>query len=410
MVRDHRIFQRLRHLLDQMTRLHRDIDVALDDLSAERFAGQQVTVVVPDLTRPIDYTAHVVPLLERLQAVGAQPRVLAGIGLHRQMSDDEIAPLAEAAAEMGIRLDQHDATGGEVVEVAEDVSHGRPGWPRLPATYHRAVVETDLIVTVGTVEPHQYAGFSGGPKGVAIGCAGEATISAMHGLEFLRRKGTRLGATDENPFHMALWRLVDDLPPIFGLQIVPGSAELHEELGFGPVEEAFGAACDQARQRFFSRVDRPRDWFHLPVPDIKAANFYQASRAATYVALAERPAIGEGGTIVLEASCPEGIGTGSGEQACAEALARGRDVLLEELRSDRRIETRGGQQRAYVIALTLDRCDVVLVGAPEIEVLDAVGIEQYESFDEAQEELELAGIGETIEDVFHSVPILAAGS
>jgi nickel-dependent lactate racemase len=390
-----------------MTQLDVDIDNALDSQSFDDFRDARVAVAVPDLTRPIDYRAHVGPLLDRLADCAARVTVVPGLGLHRAMSDDELAPLREIVDRLDIRLVQHDARDDDLRHVADDIAEGRPGWPTLPATFHREVAEADRIVSVGTVEPHQYAGFSGGPKGVAIGCAGAETIGAMHGLEFLREDGTRLGATDENPFHKALWRLVDPLPPLWGLQIVPASDDMEEGYAFGPVDEAFDRASRAARNRFFREVDEPFDWLHLAVPDIKAVNFYQASRAATYVALAARPAIREGGTLIVDAACPEGMGQGDGERACAEALARGREVLVDELRSDAPIETRGGQQRAYVVALTLARCDVALVGAPDIDALEPMGIPQFETVDAAKDALDVDGRGERIGDVFHAVPVLS---
>jgi len=386
-----------------------DLDAELDEhFDGDEFAGADITVVVPDRTRPIDYDGHVGPLLDRLADAGADVTALAGLGLHRAMTPDEIAPLRERVDAVGGDLLQHDAEADGLVEIDADVSEGRPGWPTLPAAFHPSVAGADAIVSVGTVEPHQYAGFSGGPKGVGIGCASARTIGAMHGLEFLRREGTRLGAVDDNPFHAAIWRLIDPLPAIYGLQVVPSSGETSERFAFGPIEDAFERAMEVASARFFLTLDGPQDWLHLPVSKGKASNFYQASRAATYAALAERSALADGATVVVEAACPEGMGTGAGERACAEALARGPDTLLEELESEREIETRGGEQRAYVIAKSLAQYDIVLVGAPVIEVLDEAGIPQYEDFDEAIGDLRFEGTGQKIDDVFHAVPQLAA--
>src|SRR4029078_6731841 len=52
-----------------------------------------------------------------------------------------------------------------------------------------------------SAEPHQSAGWSGGRKTVAIGCCGEPTITATHGMRFLEDPGVRLGKIDGNPFH-----------------------------------------------------------------------------------------------------------------------------------------------------------------------------------------------------------------
>ena len=389
---------------DVRTRIASTLD---ETFEPDDVVDREVAVVVPDHTRPINYEAMLAPLLKRLVEAGARPFVFVGMGLHRPMRGDELEPLRRVIDRWDLELVQHDASGASIVTLEADVASDRGDWPTLPARVHERLPAADHIITVGTVEPHQYAGFSGGPKGVAIGCGGAATIGAMHGLEFLRLPGTRLGSVDDNPFHAALWRLIESLDALDALQIVPATASTSLSATFGPVREAFDEAVSIARQRFFEPVDEPFDWLHLPVSAGKGTNVYQASRAATYVALAEQSAIASGGTIVVEAPCPEGIGQGTGEQACADAMRRGRDTLLEELRSDRAIETRGGQQRAYVLALALDRCRMALVGPPAIEELEAMGIETFETREGARTSLDLQGRGTTIRDVFHRVPVVS---
>lgn len=380
-----------------------ELDARFD---AEPFAGADVAVAVPDLTRPIDYPSVLAPLFDRLEAASpASLSVTVALGLHRPLHDDELAPLRDILHERPVSLLQHDAEG-DLVALDADVSAGRDGWPELPARYPRHLAEADRIVTVGTVEPHQYAGFSGGAKGVAIGCASAETVGAMHGLEFLRDPRTQVGRLEGNQFQESLWELLAALPPTHGLQLVPPVDGAPPRAEWGPVDEAFDRATERAREEFFEPRGAKVDWMHLPVPSAKATNFYQASRAATYVALVDRPAIRRGGTLVVEADCPEGVGRGSGEEACAEAMRRGREALLDELESDEEVATRGGQQRAYVLARALEDCDIALVGAPDIEELDAMGIPQFDCLDEARDELALDGEGETVADVFHAVPVL----
>src|SRR2546428_5686 len=71
----------------------------------------------------------------------------------------------------------------------------------VPGFTQKLVKEADLVVATGIVEPHQYAGYSGGRKTVAIGCCGEPVITATHGMRFLEDPGVRLGRIDGNPFH-----------------------------------------------------------------------------------------------------------------------------------------------------------------------------------------------------------------
>jgi len=375
--------------------------------------ADSVAIAIPDNTRPLSYEDVLPPLLSRLDDPGLTVTVVVGNGLHRPMNDEELEPVRRACRRSNIDLVQHDAGDDEeIARVEYDVASDQIGWPTLPAFVNRHVYEADHVVTIGTVEPHQYAGFSGGAKGIAIGCGGEETISAMHGLEFLRDEGTKLGVTERNPFQQAVWRLIDWTDAPRGLQIVPASGDQPPLVYAGALREAYDDAVDAATHRFFDPVDQTYDWLELDIPDEKATNFYQASRAATYAALVDDPAIARGGTLIVNAACPEGIGRGSGERACAEALARGPERLLQELDADRRIETRGGQQRAYVVAQTMARHDIVLVGADHhLELLEDIGIQQFETAERARAALGLNttnSTGRRIRDIFHAIPVRRA--
>src|SRR5258707_15292062 len=71
----------------------------------------------------------------------------------------------------------------------------------VPGFTQKLIKDADLVIATGIVEPHQYAGYSGGRKTVAIGCCGEPVITAPHGMRFLDDPGVRLGRIDGNPFH-----------------------------------------------------------------------------------------------------------------------------------------------------------------------------------------------------------------
>lgn len=366
-----------------------------------------VIVAVPDATRDVDYALVLGPLFERLRDVGAEVTVMVALGLHRPMSDIELSPLRDVCAHHDVAIRQHDADGDDMVEAAEDVSGQRDGWPTLPALYPRAIVEADRLICVGSVEPHQYAGFSGGIKTIAIGCAGRETIDAMHGLEFLRMPGTTVGRVGGNPFNQALWALGDQLPPTDALLFVPATFAPWHDIHFGRAAVCYAACRDVAEQVFFKLVDEPLDWLHLEVDGPKAVNFYQASRAATYAALVDQPAIKRDGLIILEAECPEGMGEGAGEKACAEAMERGTDRLMAELRGEAQGDSRGGQQRAFVLAWALQHCDICLVGAPLIDALSAMGIPQFDSVDEARQALEPGPVGESVDRPMYRIVRLA---
>ncbi len=380
--------------------------LALEELQSA-FGGRKTTVVFPDQTRPLSAEAVLDPALAALRAVGADCTVIIALGLHRAMTDAELEPIRTVTDRHGARLLQHDPTG-TLVTVEDDVrtpEARRAGVGPLPARFHPAVTGAEALMCVGLVEPHQYAGFSGGAKGLAIGCGAADTIGSMHGLAFLRSPNARIGRIRDNPFQGALWRLVRDLPPQRGLMIVPPVGRETWSAFAGPLQGAYQRAIALAAERLFQPLDEPRPWMHLVVPEAKAQSFYQASRAATYVALVPNAAIVPQGWVVLDAPCPEGLGKGSGEQAFADALRRGPSALRAGWAGGD-IKTSGGMQRAFVLLQALDRIQLAVVGAPPMPELDAFGVRRFADLPSARAALQLKGRALKMDNVFHAVPVL----
>ncbi len=359
----------------------------------ERFTKKRVTIVVPDATRSLDYILTLVPLIEHLRDLKAEIRIYVALGLHRMMNVKELNPLTLISQRFCIEIKQHRPLSGALERTQSGVSFHR-----------RAILGADLLINVGVVEAHQYAGFSGGVKGLAIGCADARSIAKMHHPFLLKNKNVGLGILEGNPFHDALWKAVEDLPDIYALLSVPGQSQIF----FDKAELAFDQASKLAQKTQFRRVDELFDWMWVKPGKAKAQNFYQASRAATYLSLVKHCALKKGGTIVLEAPCPEKIGKGKGEKACAKRMLLRRDRLLNDLLNlgpDDACE--GGEQRAYVLAQALKKCQIVLVGAPKMRELDAMNIQQFDHPREAIEALQLEkGKGLHVDNPFHSIPVL----
>ena len=355
------------------------------------FLGLDVLVVIPDLTRGLPLGSLLPVLLNHLH-IARRVRVLIGLGLHRRLLSDELRPLLAIAEQFGAELEQHDP------ERLVSPSESR-------VSFHPWVHQSEQVFCVGLVEPHQYAGFSGGVKAVAIGCASRTHINAMHGVELLRDESTRLGKLRRNAFREALREAVSPhLHKMKGVQFVRVGGEW--KVFVGPIIEAYEQAASVAHSNSFVSCPRPFDWLHLPVPREKAQNVYQASRAATYVALAERTAIRDGGWLLVEASCSEGMGLGLGEVEFAKALRRGREELLRELRGDKETAGLGGAQRAYVLVMALERVRVAWIGLGVQRLLESIGIPCFQSLKEATKELGLTGYGQTWPNIFKQIPHL----
>ncbi|MBI4821918.1 MAG: DUF2088 domain-containing protein [Deltaproteobacteria bacterium] len=331
------------------------------EIDSTTFESKRVALIVPDATRPFDPRV-IEPLFRRLRGA-TEVVVIVGLGLHRRLTAAERRPYELTFR--GVELLEHDAVSG-----CREVNRG--------VGLNERLFEADVIVAVGVVELHQYAGFSGGSKAISIGCGSRVTISRLHGTELLRDRRVQIGRVHDNPFREALDAIAKTLrAELLGLQFVPSAGVVV----FGRLGDSFEAAVAFAEPRSLRVVGAPFDAIVLEVPSSKAMSFYQASRAATYVAEVPSPAIVEGGSLIIVAECPEGHGQGIGERAFEQAILRGRHRVLEELRLG--VEAGGGAQRAMVLARVLERFRVALVG-PELPGLAAFGVDRFRKLSEVR--------------------------
>jgi len=319
---------------------------ALDDphgpqLSAVVDADDDVAIVVTDVTRATPDEALLAALLDHLPDREAVSVVL-GLGLHRPMTDAEIddalgpfAPLAE----------NHDP------ETTVEVGHV----DGVPVRVAETVAVADTVLATGMVEPHQYAGFSGGAKTVVIGAGAEPLIRHSHGPGLLGQSGVRLGRIADNPFRELLDQAGDLAGPQFALNVTHGPAGTLGAAAGRP-RQVVRTLAERAREALSVSVEHSYDAVVAGVPAPKDANLYQASRAATYVGLGAHDPLREDGRIVVPARLPEGAGEGTGERRFYGRLAAADSAaaLYESMRGG----YDPGAQRAFVLARLLRDHDV----------------------------------------------------
>ena len=144
--------------------------------------GNRVCIVFTDITRSCPDDLLVPPILSELKSAGIKDEditLLCGIGMHRPSTREE--KIAKLGAEIVSRyrvIDNEPQNSAALVDLGTTAGG-------VPVSQHRAVVEADLVIATGIVEPHQYAGYSGGRKTLAVGAAGEALIAHTHGPAFV---------------------------------------------------------------------------------------------------------------------------------------------------------------------------------------------------------------------------------
>ncbi|NNF06543.1 MAG: nickel-dependent lactate racemase [Candidatus Eisenbacteria bacterium] len=348
--------------------------------------GQRVSIAITDATRPSPDSLFLNALLHELKNGGVSEKditLVFALGMHRRTTEEE--QKEKLGAWFG-KLRTVDAHGGDLEAyraLGELTSGATQTFPEpVPVELHEAILDCDVLLATGIVEPHQYAGFSGGRKTVAIGCASANTISVLHGVSFLEHSGTRLGRIENNPVHEALVLgarkarlqfIVNLAMSAEGepLRVLAGEPE--------PTHEELVRSCSE--QAWVPVGEEPFDAVVLGIGSPKDANLYQASRALTYLAFGPRPPLREGGWVVIAAPCPEGMGQGAGEQAFLKGMQSASNPIdvVAKLRAD---GFGAGGQRAFMVAKALTHYRGAVLGASHASTAPSCHMKGIASLDE----------------------------
>jgi nickel-dependent lactate racemase len=279
--------------------------------------GVRVAVVFPDITRPMPNRTVLPPLLGALEALGAGPdrvRLLCATGTHRQATAAEMRELVGDAVFDRYEIVDHVATdaGAHVQVGAVD---------GVPVLIDRHYVDADVRILTGFVEPHFFAGFSGGPKGVCPGLAGLETILEAHSPTRIASPDATWLRLEGNPVHDFVRAAYALAPASLSVDVAINNARQVTAVFAGQLPGSHREACGFVEASAVQPVDEPFD----VVVTTNAGypldrNLYQCVKG---MAAAER-IVRPGGTIVMAAECRDGIpADGEFGRLLAEAASPG---------------------------------------------------------------------------------------
>jgi nickel-dependent lactate racemase len=383
-------------------------NLAADAVRSSPRAG--AVIAVTDLTRASPDAVLVPPLLDELNAGGipdAQITVIVAIGLHRATTDAEKREKLGAVVDRVRVVDSNGRDPAMWADLGTIPPYGVPGFTQ------KLIKEADLVVATGIVEPHQYAGYSGGRKTVAIGCCGEPVITATHGMRFLEDPGVRLAKVEGNPFHETVREIARRAGLRFCLNVVTDDRERVVAVAAGEPDAVLADLVVKAAALYTRPIAKQYDIVIAGVGHPKDVNLYQASRAATYLRFAPTPVVREGGAIIIPARLEEGAGEGPGEQRFLAALERAESAaaVVEEARR----HFAGGEQRAVMVALTLQWCQIIVAAseAPEVVRLAKLraAVDVEEGLDIAYEHIGRPARASVllVPRALHTLPVVQSG-
>jgi len=170
---------------------------------------------------------------------------------------------------------------------------------------HRWFGWADKVLVIGSVEPHYFAGFTGGIKSLIPGLSFQTTISHNHQMAISPL--SQPCQTRGNPVWEQLWETLKFIPPnkVYSLQMVCNHNRAISGLFFGSLEESHQQATELSRQIYLREIDHPYDLVvaeHTPPLD---RNLYQLQKCFEN----SKEAVRDGGTLIILSACREGIGT-----------------------------------------------------------------------------------------------------
>lgn len=334
-------------------------------------------ISVCDITRPAPNRVTLPPILRRLEEAGIareNTTICIATGLHRIATEGELREILGPEIAASYPIHNHDA---RIREAHLGLGTTQGGTPVAIAT---PFVEADLHISLGFIEPHLMAGFSGGRKLVAPGLAHEDTIKVLHSPRFMRDARASEGSTEENPLHRELLEIARMARHDFMLDVALTRERKIAGIFAGDPEQAHAAGVRFVSKALLEQVDQKADVVITTCAGYPLdLTFYQAIKGATAAA----PLLKEGGRLVLLAECAEGAG--AAEFRAMMLSAKSPQELLDRL-STSPVEV--DQWMLEKLALIAARCDFYFhVPGLSVEQRQALW---GRSFDKAEEALEAA--------------------
>ena len=342
----------------------------LEELSRGK---KRVVLIASDHTRPVPSRAIVPPMLEAIRrgSPDAEITILIATGCHRGTSRAELEEKFGKDIVEKERIVIHDCTDEPNMAVLGTLPSG--GVLRV----NRIAAQADLLVSEGFIEPHFFAGFSGGRKSVLPGICARETVLANHCAAFLSHPLARAGCLDGNPLHRDMLWAARAAKLAFIVNVVLNTR--HEVIG------AFAGDCDAAHRAgaaFLEGLCR--------VPPCQAdivlttngghpldQNIYQAVKCMSTAALVCR----DGGVIITAAACQDG----HGGEAFVQTFSGGRSPadILREIEAVPPEKTQPDQWQSQVFARVLARHTVIFISEAEDALVRALHMIPAHSAEEA---------------------------
>lgn len=321
----------------------------------------RVCIAFTDLTRATPNERIIPWLLEHLQGVvpGRNITLLNQLGTHRPNTRAELEKMLTPKVTANYRVLNHEPENPDALVQLGTTRDGTP------ALLNRHLAEADVRVITGFIEPHFFAGFSGGPKGIMPGCAGLKTVMSNHGAKNIGDPRAAFGITEGNPLWEELRDIALRIGPSFLLNVSLNEQKQITGVFAGDLLAAHKAGCEFVRASAMQKVKSP---FEIVVTTNSGypldLSLYQGVKGMSAAARI----VQERGTIILACECREGVPADSPLDKLLRSASSSEEILAMLATPG---FVRPEQWQAQIQALIQRKATVLVYSSLPAEVIEA---------------------------------------
>lgn len=320
--------------------------------------NQKICIAFTDLTRATPNDRVIPWLLEYLNFVPReQITLLNQLGTHRPNTQAELEKLLTPEVVRNYRVLNHEPENPAALKQFGVTHSGTP------ALINKHLAEADVRIITGFIEPHFFAGFSGGPKGIMPGCAGLETVMSNHDARNIGDPRSAFGITIGNPIWEEIRAIALRVGPSFLLNVSLNEQRRITGVFAGDLIEAHRVGYEFVRRSAMQKVKSP---FEIVVTTNSGypldLNLYQGVKGMSAAARI----VQERGTIILACECREGVPAGSPLDKLLREANSSEEVLAMLTSSG---HVRAEQWQAQIQALIQRRAEVLVYSSLPEEVL-----------------------------------------
>lgn len=337
---------------------------------------KHIVIISSDHTRPVPSHITMPILLEEIRKYNKDVKItiLIATGMHRPTTHEE---LVNKYGEKIVKEEEiviHNAYEDSDMTFKGILPSGGELW------VNKLVDEADLLISEGFIEPHFFAGFSGGRKSVLPGIASKKTVLWNHNAKFIANKNSRAGNLEDNPIHKDMLFAAKQVKLAFILNVVINGEKKIIKAFAGDLEQAHKHGCElvkeiaQVKPIYSDIVITTNGGYPLD------QNIYQTVKGMT----AGEACVNKGGVIIICSSCADGTGGDFFYKLLADNPSA--EVAYQKLNDVDPKDTEFDQWEAQILARILCKANVIIVSDKcDPKIITSMHIKHAYTLEEALE-------------------------